>query len=85
MNKKSTIVSELNSNYNHGKYRRAEIFWGKKDEERCAFFVGISRAKDKLLLTHVDRRQKPNGHSGFWNISRTPHEEFLGYAEAVLS
>jgi len=29
VNKKSTIVSELNSNYNHGKYRRAEVFGEK--------------------------------------------------------
>jgi len=62
-----------------------QTFWGKADEERCAFFVGVSRAKDKLLLTHVDRRPRPNGHSGFWNISRTPHAEFLGYAEAVIA
>ncbi|KPA12542.1 UvrD/REP helicase [Candidatus Magnetomorum sp. HK-1] len=62
-----------------------QTFWGKADEERSAYFVGVSRAKDKLLLTHVDRRPRHSGHSGIWNISRTPHEEFLGYAEAVLT
>ena len=25
-----------------------ETFWGKKDAERCAFFVGVSRAKQRL-------------------------------------
>ena len=62
-----------------------EIFWGKKDEERCAFFVGISRAKDKLLLTHSARRDRPDNYGGRWNTSRTPQQEFLGYAEAVLT
>jgi len=62
-----------------------QTFWGKADEERCAYFVGVSRAKDKLLLTHVDKRPRPDGHSGMWRIPRTPHEEFLGYAEAVLT
>lgn len=61
-----------------------EIFWGNDDEERCAFFVGISRAKDNLILTHVDQRPRPDGFTGRWRVSRTPHEEFLGYARAVL-
>lgn len=62
-----------------------EIFWGKEDEERCAFFVGISRAKDKLILTHVDQRHRPDNYAGRWRVSRTPHEEFLGYARAVIA
>ena len=62
-----------------------EIFFGKEEDERCAFFVGISRAKDLLLLTHVDQRPRPNGYRGRWNVQRTPHEEYLGYAKAVIT
>ena len=62
-----------------------ETFWGNEDAEQCAFFVGVSRAKDKLLLTHVDSRHRPDGYRKRWDVSRTPHEEFLGYAEAVLT
>lgn len=62
-----------------------EIFFGDEDEERCAFFVGISRAKDKLLLTHVDQRPRPNGYTRRWSVSRAPHEEYLNYARAVLA
>jgi len=61
-----------------------EIFFGDQDENRCAFFVGVSRAKDRLLLTHVDQRPRPNGYTGRWSASRTPHSEYLGYASAVL-
>lgn len=58
-----------------------ETFWGKPDEERSAYFVGISRAKKKLLLTVCDYREKPQG-AGRWSSQRTAHAEFLGYAEA---
>lgn len=60
-----------------------EIFFGKKHDERCAFFVGVSRAKRLLLLTHADIRSRPNNHSKRWNISRTPYDEFLNYCRLV--
>ena len=41
-----------------------EIFWGDQDENRCAFFVGVSRAKRRLVLTHVDERTRPPNHHG---------------------
>jgi superfamily I DNA/RNA helicase len=28
-----------------------ETFWGKLDDERSAYFVGISRAKRRLVLS----------------------------------
>ena len=34
-------------------------FWGKADEERSAYFVGISRAKRRLLLSVAGRRARP--------------------------
>lgn len=57
-----------------------ETFWGKIDEERSAYFVGISRAKNRLLLTVCNHREKPEG-AGRWTSKRTPQAEFLGYAE----
>ena len=36
-----------------------ETFWGNKDAERCVFFVGVSRAKQRLLVTYSRERQKP--------------------------
>ena len=56
-----------------------ETFWGKIDEERSAYFVGISRAKNRLLLTVCDHRDRPQGASR-WTSQRTAHAEFLGYA-----
>lgn len=58
-----------------------ETFWGKVDEERAAYFVGISRAKRKLLLTVCEHRDRPKGATR-WDAERTPHAEFLGYAKA---
>ena len=58
-----------------------QTFWGKITEERSAYFVGISRAKRRLVLTVCERRDRPKG-AARWDITRTPHAEFLGYAEA---
>ena len=55
-----------------------ETFWGKLAEERSAYFVGISRAKKRLLLTVCGRREKPAG-AYRWTTDRTPQEEFLSY------
>jgi superfamily I DNA/RNA helicase len=63
-----------------------ETFWYRKqsefEENRSTFFVGISRAKERLLLTHTSFRQKPQG-ANFWNENRAPQTEYLGYAEAL--
>lgn len=58
----------------------AEAFWGDADAERSAYFVAISRAKRRLVLTVADRRDKPEGANHYWKEARTPHAEFLGYA-----
>ncbi|HDR1671627.1 TPA: ATP-dependent helicase, partial [Pasteurella multocida] len=52
-----------------------ETFWGNPDEERCAFFVGVSRAKQRLLLTYSCRREKLEGYTGRWNVNRNKHLE----------
>ena len=55
-----------------------ETFWGNKDAERCAFFVGVSRAKQRLLITYSKERQKPEGEKR-WNCYRNKHAEYWGY------
>ena len=60
-----------------------ETFWGNAVDERAAFFVGISRAKRRLVLTHADFRARPTGWRKRWDDVRTPHPEFLGYAVAA--
>ena len=57
-----------------------ETFWGKVDEERCVYFVGISRAKRRLILTHADYRSRPSMCINRWNSTRTPQQEFISYA-----
>lgn len=58
----------------------SEIFFGDPDENRCAFFVGVSRAKQRLMLTYVNKRKRPPNHSGRWSISRNAQQEYLNYA-----
>ena len=62
-----------------------QSFWGEEDAERCAFFVGVSRAKKRLMLTVSDRRDTPPSNPYRWKENRTPHSEFLGYAMPFLS
>jgi superfamily I DNA/RNA helicase len=57
-----------------------EMFWDDVEQERPAYFVAISRAKRHLCLTFAATRPRPIG-AGRWNIDRTPHTEFIGYAE----
>lgn len=58
-----------------------ETFWGKTEEERAAYFVGISRAKERLVLTVCKHRDRPEG-APRWNSERKVQDEFVGYAEA---
>lgn len=60
-----------------------ESFFGDPGENRCAYFVGVSRAKKRLVLTHADQRQRPTMHSGRWNISRTAQAEYFGYVSRL--
>ncbi len=61
-----------------------ETFWGEEDAERCAFFVGASRAKRRLVLTRSVERPLPSSRPRRWNVQRRPHEEFMGYAEMFI-
>ena len=57
-----------------------EIFFGDQGENRCAYFVGVSRAKKRLILTHADQRERPAGHTRRWDVQRTAQAEYFGYA-----
>ncbi|MEN8286726.1 ATP-dependent helicase [Acinetobacter baumannii] len=56
-----------------------QTFWGKIDEERCSFFVGVSRAKHRLIMTSCIERERPPSYINRWETQRTPHIEFLSY------
>lgn len=56
-----------------------QTFWGKADEERCSFFVGVSRAKRRLIMTSCAKRERPPYYTNRWDIQRTVHSEFLSY------
>ncbi|HYB48459.1 MAG TPA: 3'-5' exonuclease [Streptosporangiaceae bacterium] len=55
-----------------------EMFFGNPDEARAAFFVGISRARHHLLLTHARTRRRPPP-ARRWDVYRTPYQEFFDY------
>lgn len=57
-----------------------EVFFGEATAERCAFFVGVSRAKRRLILTHADQRPRPANYTKQWKVERRAQEEYLGYA-----
>ncbi len=57
-----------------------EIFFGDQDENCCTYFVGVSRAKKRLVLTHADQRERPAGHMRRWDVRRTAQTEYFGYA-----
>ncbi len=61
-----------------------EIFFGDQDENRCAYFVGVSRAKRRLILTHADQRERPAG-ARRWYVQRTAQNEYLGYAAPYVT
>ncbi len=61
-----------------------EMFFGNAADERAVFFVGISRAKQYLILTTAKTRTEPPGVK-YWRTARTPHMEFFGYAGPDVS
>jgi len=57
-----------------------ETFWGDDEAERSAYFVGVSRAKQRLILTICETRECPAG-ARRWMTARSEHNEFVQYAE----
>lgn len=62
-----------------------EMFWGSIEEERQTFFVGVSRAKRRLVLTSAKHRPAPVGAPWRWQASRTPQNEFIHYAFSAMA
>lgn len=60
-----------------------ETFWGDAEAERAAYFVGVSRAKRRLILTVCEYRERPT-EAGRWTSGRSQHREFLEYAEPYI-
>lgn len=56
-----------------------ETFWGNLEDERCAFFVGVSRAKERLILTESRQRNLASPPRG-WRTNRSAHNEFFNYS-----
>jgi len=56
-----------------------ETFFGTQDDNQCAYFVAISRAKKRLVVTTSAYREKPIGANQRWRETRTPHSQFLSY------
>ena len=62
-----------------------ETFWSKDSEaNNCAYFVAISRAKKRLIVTNSDIREKLPGANNYWRTHRNRHEKFLGYVEPEI-
>lgn len=57
-----------------------EIFFGDEHANRCAFFVGVSRAKRRLVLTRVNQREQPAGYTKRWDVVRSEQREYFSYA-----
>jgi superfamily I DNA/RNA helicase len=60
-----------------------ETFWGNPNDERNAYFVGVSRVKEHLILTYCDHRDVPVSADSQqvrnWRRIRNPQQEFLCY------
>ncbi len=61
-----------------------QTFWGQLDQERCVFFVGVSRAKHSLVLTTADYRPRPKNVKR-WDEHRAPHSEFVSHVVRHLT
>lgn len=61
-----------------------EIFFGGPDANRCAFFVGVSRAKRRLVLTFSHERERPDGYKGRWDARRTKQAEYFSYIDDFI-
>lgn len=61
-----------------------EIFFGNQDENRCTYFVGVSRAKRRLILTCAEQRERPVDARN-WRVNRTPKAEYFDYAMPFVS
>ena len=57
------------------------MFWSSdRAAVRAEFFVAISRAKSRLLLTTAQERPRP-AHVRRWDVTRHPYSELLDYVD----
>ena len=56
-----------------------QTFFGPRDAAQCAYFVAISRARKRLVVTTSNFREKPEGANRHWSEARTTHGQFLSY------
>nr|WP_237732882.1 ATP-dependent helicase [Shewanella schlegeliana] len=61
-----------------------QSYFGAPEESLCTFFVGVSRAKRKLLLTYAKERSRPAGFTRRWDEQRTPVSEYFKYTNQFL-
>ncbi|WP_336870829.1 ATP-dependent helicase [Rhodococcus qingshengii] len=57
-----------------------QLFWGDPTAAISEFFVATSRAKNELVLTHVDFRARPDEPVKVWNQQRMAYIEFIDFA-----
>lgn len=55
-----------------------ESFWGRDSE--AVYFVGVSRARHRLVLSSAMNRPCPSGIAGRWDVLRRRHVRFLNFA-----
>lgn len=56
-----------------------QAYWGNDTHEtRCTFFVGVSRAKRRLVVTTAQTRDNLSNISS-WRYKRSPQAEFMTY------
>lgn len=60
---------------------RQTFFSQNQEANQCAYFVAISRAKRRLVVTTSAHRTKLSGANQFWRESRTPLQQYLSYVE----
>lgn len=70
-----------------------QLFWSKSfdyaqgtripKEVLQTFFVAVSRAKHELVLTSVQRRNRPQKYTGRWYENRTSYTGLLGFVQGM--
>jgi superfamily I DNA/RNA helicase len=56
-----------------------QTFFGSHLAAQCAYFVALSRARKRLVVTTSNFREKPEGANRHWREARTMHGQFLNY------
>jgi len=60
-----------------------EAYFGNPNESLCTYFVGVSRAKNDLVLTCCDYRERPTEEVKRWNSNRTEQKKYMDFVRCV--